>query len=411
MHKIIYTPTSKQHIEVELPYSKSIANRMLILAALANKTQAIQHFGLPDDVEILEEALANPKPSINVGIAGTCMRFLTAYFAVQPNIEVVLTGAPRMKERPIAPLVNALRMAGATIEYLEHEGYPPIKIQGANLQGGDVEIDASVSSQFISALLLVGPKFSNGLHLKLQGELVSAPYLQMTIDLLSANRIHIERKENSIYIAPNQQLVFNPISVERDWSAAAYWYSTLLLHPELNSVFLTGLAESAMQGDAQIATIFKTFGIETKFEATGTRITKTNAALPPVFEYNFIPMPDQAQTFAVLLSALRIPCKLTGLQTLLVKETNRIEALANELESCGHEVQYTGQSLQVIPNKLPQEIRINTYNDHRMAMAFAPICFQTKAVRMNNAWVVNKSYPQFWQELKKAGVEVLELDP
>lgn len=407
----MYTPTSKKHIEVELPYSKSIANRMLIIAALANQTKSIQHYGLPDDVEILQEALLNPKPTINVGMAGTCMRFLTAYFAVQPNTELVLTGAPRMKERPIAPLVDALRMAGASIEYLELEGYPPIKIKGADLQGGEVEIDATVSSQFISALLLVGPKLRLGLQLKLIGELVSAPYLQMTIDLLSANGIHVERTNNLITIAPNQTFKFNAIAVERDWSAAAYWYSTLLMHSELESITMIGLVDSAMQGDAQIAGIFNRFGIETTFASNGVTIKKVSANDLPVFEHDFISMPDQAQTFAALLPALKTPCKLSGLQTLLVKETNRIKALANELTACGHEVQFTNSTIQVIPNSLNKNISIKTYNDHRMAMAFAPLCFKTNSVLMDNAWVVNKSYPRFWHEMKKAGVEVLELDP
>jgi 3-phosphoshikimate 1-carboxyvinyltransferase len=392
--------------DIRLPASKSISNRVLIINALCKNAGVIENISDADDTRVMLRALTTNRSIINVKAAGTSMRFLTAYFASQPG-ERVITGTTRMKNRPIALLVNALRQIGASIEYLEKEGYPPLKIKGKVLKGGQITLDGSVSSQFISALMMIAPATQNGLVIKLEGQIISKPYIQMTQHLMEVFGVEISWTDHTISIPPQP---YHPVSfrVENDWSAASYWYEILSLAEEGSEITLKGLYKKSFQGDAKIAQLFEVLGVSTKFTEEGSVLQKTKRLVSP-FIYNFQHEPDLAQTFVVTCALKNVPFQFSGLQSLKIKETDRILALQNEMKKLGytleitedHEISWTG--VHVHPEKI---LPICTYEDHRMAMSFAPASFICGKIAIQNPEVVNKSYPSYWKDLEKAGFRI-----
>lgn len=397
---------------IQLSGSKSISNRLLILEQVLGLTTRLENISTSEDTQHLQQALHQitnkTATTIDIGHAGTDMRFLTAYLSITEG-EWTLTGSDRMKQRPIGELVNALRLLGAEISYLEKENFPPLKINGKKLKGGKIEIDGSISSQFISALLLIAPKFENGLELTLKNDIVSWPYILMTLDLLSEFGIKVSTVLNTIKIAPS--LIFNHksliYSVESDWSAASYWYSLVALNKN-TSITLKGLKKSSSQGDSVLPEIYKELGVSSEFKDDRIILTK-NSILTKSFTYDFTNCPDLAQTIAVTCFGLGIKAELTGLKTLKIKETDRILALKNELEKFGADVSVTENSIR-INDKRPRiqdtQVNINTYNDHRMAMSFAPLALVFGPLGINDPGVVAKSYPLFWEDLKSLGFSV-----
>jgi 3-phosphoshikimate 1-carboxyvinyltransferase len=391
---------------LSLPGSKSISNRLLVLNEVLNLDLKLRNISTSKDTQTLQTLLKNPSSTLDVGHAGTDMRFLTALLATKQG-EWTLTGSERMKERPIRELVNALRSIGADISYLEKEGFPPLKIKGKELNGGKIEIDGSVSSQFVSALALIAPSLSGGLQIELKNNIVSRSYIQMTLDLL---------KEFGVGVSfVNQTIVVNgtgpdPVEnseyhVESDWSCASYWFSIAAL-TNASEILLSGLHPQSLQGDSVLCEIYKSFGVSSEFREDILILT---SALNKVssFEYDFTDCPDIVQTIAVTCLGLKIPCRLTGLSTLKNKETDRLVALKNELEKFGAQVKITSDSLELVPAGLSSKpVKVKTYSDHRMAMSFAPLAFLTE-VEIENAEVVEKSYPEFWQHLSAAGIECI----
>ena len=421
--------------------SKSETNRLLLLQALFPELE-LKNTSNSDDSEVMLKALRdfsgtesnsqiiNHKSQIiDVHHAGTAMRFLTAYFAIQPNCEVVLTGSSRMKERPIHILVNALNELGAQIFYEEKEGFPPIKIKGTALVKSEVAIEANTSSQFISALLLIAPKLKNGLKLNLKGEITSLPYINMTLALLNEIGVETSFENNSITINPLKTQNSKLITIESDWSSASYFYSIVALSEIGTEITLSSYKKNSLQGDSVLSEIYKDFGVETVFNDDETiTISKDNIndnskfniniknqfQQPPSFGgvgggfYNLNNSPDIAQTIAVTCFGLGIGCHLTGLHTLKIKETDRLEALKTELTKLGATISVTDNTLTLSPSSPPSEglgEAIKTYQDHRMAMAFAPLALKTSLI-IEDAEVVSKSYPDFWEDLKGVGFEI-----
>lgn len=382
---------------VTITGSKSESNRLLILQQFFPQLQ-IENLSNADDTLLLQNALNSKESVINIGHAGTAMRFLTAYFATVKGKEVVLTGSARMQQRPIKILVDALKTIGAEIEYLNKEGYPPLKIKGKNLTKNQIKINANVSSQYISALLLIAPSFKNGLSLTLLGNQTSIPYILMTLSLLNQLNIKTTWNKNVITIFPNKELENKHITVESDWSAASYYYSLLAMN--LNSTLkLSFFKENSLQGDKALAEIYTHFGIKTAFNEKSIHLGKIEGFQQKNhLQFNLINTPDIAQTIAVTCLGLGISCKLTGLHTLKIKETDRLEALKTELQKFGAKVKITEDSLHLEPAKqlkIGTENSIKTYNDHRMAMAFAPLSLKC-TFKIEHAEVVSKSYPAFW---------------
>ena len=386
--------------------SKSETNRLLLLKALYPNI-VIENASNSDDSEVMNSALTSNNQTIDVHHAGTAMRFLTAYFASQESKTVLLTGSSRMKERPIKILVDALKKLGAEIEYLENDGFPPIKITGQELTATRVSLPANVSSQYISALLLIAPSLQNGLELELIGEITSASYINMTLKLLQEIGVKTSFVGNLIIVKPKSQ---DPkpktIIVESDWSSASYCYSIIALSKEGTKIELSSFNENSLQGDAVLATIYEQMGVETHFEDGKIKLIKNAKPINQNLKLDLNCAPDIAQTIAVTAFGLGISCELTGLQTLKIKETDRLEALQNELSKLGASISITNDSLQIEPtNSINSNQNIATYNDHRMAMAFAPLALKTN-INIENAEVVSKSYPNFWSDLKKVGFEI-----
>ena len=383
--------------EVQLPLSKSISNRLLIIHALMGEIPERNKFSSATDTTILFDALNQNENEINVGAAGTAMRFLTAYYAIQQG-EKKISGDGRMKERPIEDLVKVLREMGAAIEYAEKEGFPPLIIKGQNLVGRQFQIAADVSSQFISALLLIAPYLKNGLQLTLKNEIISRTYIEMTIALMQKFGAAIVWEENVISVGSGKYQKAD-FMVEADWSAASYFYSIVALSKE-SKIFLKGLHEESIQGDAIVAALFSELGVETIFKVGGAEIFKVEKELPKELSIDFTDFPDLTMTFAVLLPALGIKAELKGLKTLRIKESDRIRALKTELEKIGQEVRIEGDQLRIHPGRINGEvINIDTYHDHRMAMAFAPLAVFHKNIKIQSPEVVKKSFPDFWEAL------------
>lgn len=405
-----------QKSKIKISGSKSETNRLLLLQALYPNI-TLENASNSDDSDVMDKALNSPftihnSPLINVHHAGTAIRFLTAFFAVQENVEVVLTGSNRMKERPIKILVDALRELGAVIEYQENEGFPPIKIIGKKITKNKVSLAANVSSQFISALLLIAPKLENGLELKLVGEITSLPYIKMTLALLNEIGVETSFLENKITI--KHLFSIPPLGVrgliESDWSSASYFYSIIALSEIGTEITLSTFKKNSLQGDAVLVEIYKHFGVKTIFnENLSITLIKNEIHKVQALSLDLKNCPDLAQTIVVTCFGLKIGCDLTGLHTLKIKETDRLEALKYELTKLCASIVITNESLTLVAsNEIYKNVSIATYQDHRMAMAFAPLALKTPII-IENAEVVSKSYPDFWKDLKKIGVEISEI--
>lgn len=402
---------------IKITGSKSETNRLLLLQALyPNLT--LENTSNSDDSEVMLKALQNSQlltPNsqlIDVHHAGTAMRFLTAYFSIQEGKEMILTGSSRMKERPIKILVEALNQLGAEITYEENEGFPPIKIKGKKLTQSKVSLPANVSSQYISALLLVAPKLENGLELTLEGEITSVPYIKMTLALLNEIGVKTSFENNLITVKSSEvEIVSKSITVESDWSSASYWYSIVALSEIGFQVTLSSYKENSLQGDSALVDIYQDFGVETIFNNDNSiTISKTKKCQLSIVNYQLNNCPDIAQTIAVTSFGLGIACDLTGLHTLKIKETDRLEALKIELTKLGAEISVTNDSLHLKSSSgIKQNISISTYQDHRMAMAFAPLALKVP-ITINQAEVVSKSYPDFWKDLELVGIENSEIN-
>lgn len=391
--------------DLKITGSKSESNRMLILKALYPNI-ILENLSNSDDTTVLKNALEKAEGTIDIHHAGTAMRFLTAYFASREGCDVILTGSKRMKERPIKLLVTALQKLGAHIEYTENEGFPPLRIKGKKLRENRVTVEANISSQYISALMLVAPSLPDGLEIDLKGIVTSTPYILMTLELLQNLGIEGSFENNRILIGPTTQVTTKTIRIESDWSSASYFYSLAGISNNAD-IKLSNYRESSLQGDSCIVRIYKKFGVETTFEGDTVYIKKHSSLKPKRIVENLQNAPDIAQTIAVSCLALGVECELSGLHTLKIKETDRLLALKNEMEKFGARVNITNDSLHLFPAKdLKKDILVETYNDHRMAMAFAPLALKVP-LQIEDAGVVSKSFPDFWEDLEKLGFTTL----
>ena len=393
------------NFSIELTGSKSETNRLLLLAALYPNLTLLNDSNA-HDVSVMKKALQLSSGTVDIHHAGTAMRFLTAYFSVTENAEVLLTGSNRMKQRPIALLVDALRALGATIEYRGEEGYPPLHIKGAVLPRSSVSIAANVSSQYLSALCLVGAKLPEGVKIELVGSITSLPYLNMTLQLLERIGISAKLDERRIRIAPKSDIEPISLAVESDWSAASYYYSIVALSKLGTKATLSTLREDSLQGDRVLSTIYTDFGVSTRFDDGKVILEKVSGPMSQTLSYDLKDAPDIAQTIAVTAAGLHVDCFLTGLHTLPIKETDRLAAMKCELEKVGASVNIDAESLRVFGQKAKlQSASIATYNDHRMAMAFAPLAILIP-LTIEESFVVEKSYPDFWKDLSSIGYQV-----
>jgi 3-phosphoshikimate 1-carboxyvinyltransferase len=410
MKYLINRPQGSLHANVTLPSSKSISNRLLVIRKMCNTSFTIDNLSDSDDTKVLIEAINNKKEVIDIGHAGTAMRFLTSYLAFTLG-KRILTGSERMKNRPVRELVDALRRLGANIGYLEKEGYPPLSINGVKPTSNTVEIDGSISSQFISALLLMNPVFENGLHIQLKNNVISSSYITLTLKLMKEFGISSSWEGNIIKV---DKSTYQPkaYTIEPDWSSASYWYEIQSL-AACCDVFIRDLTRDSIQGDAAIAEIYANLGISTSFSPGGALVWKSSKATDKL-PFNFINNPDMVQTLAVTCCFMNIPFIFSGCQSLRIKETDRIEALKIELAKFGFHLSYTADGiLEWNGNREPYSEKvqtISTYKDHRMAMAFAPVCLQTGAVIIDDPQVVSKSYPGYWKDLENAGFIVSEIE-
>lgn len=387
--------------------SKSESNRLLLLQALHPQIE-IKNLSNSDDSELMQKALESHLEVIDIHHAGTAMRFLTAYFAIQEDKEITLTGSSRMKERPIKILVDTLNSLGADITYLENEGFPPLRIKGRKLNNSKISIQANVSSQYITALLLIGSKLENGIELALKGEITSIPYIKMTLALLNEIGVKTSFEENIIRVLPtanNRQPTI--LTVESDWSSASYYYSIVALAQVGTQITLSSYKENSLQGDSVLAQIYNGFGVETTFNNNTITLQKVSHPYGPL-SFNLINSPDIAQTIAVTAFGLGKQCDLEGLHTLKIKETDRLLALKTEIEKLGGQVKVTNGSLHLRAYFGAFKLAaIDTYNDHRMAMAFAPLALKIP-IEIKDTEVVSKSYPDFWSDLKAIGFQISE---
>ncbi len=408
MNLLLQTSQSDLQAQIAVTGSKSETNRLLLLQALfPNITLA--NTSNSDDSEVMQKALNGNDVLVDIHHAGTAMRFLTAYFAVNEGHEVVLTGSTRMKERPIKVLVEALQQLGAQISYENEEGYPPIRIKGQKITAHKVNIPANVSSQYISALLLIAPKLQNGIELTLVGEITSIPYIKMTLALLNEIGVETSFEGNVIVVKP---LTSNPkpqtLTVESDWSSASYFFSLAALSNEA-SISISSYKETSLQGDSALVQLYGEMGVESKFENDQLTLTKKLNFSPKDVTFDLNNTPDIAQTIVVTCLGLGIGCHLTGLHTLKIKETDRLEALRIELTKLGANISVTNDSLTLVATKhINSNVKIATYNDHRMAMAFAPLALKVPII-IENAEVVSKSYPDFWEDLKSLGFQISKI--
>ncbi|HPR30927.1 MAG TPA: 3-phosphoshikimate 1-carboxyvinyltransferase [Prolixibacteraceae bacterium] len=394
---------------IALPASKSISNRALIINALAYSPYPIRNLSDSDDTRVMEKILqSSDTPYFDVGHAGTAMRFLTAFLSKIVG-EWHLTGSERMQQRPIKILVDALNHLGAKIEYTNKEGFPPLRILGSNLKGGKLELDGSVSSQYITALLLIAPTLEGGLELSLRNRITSASYIDLTLRLMARFGIDY-RWAGSLITIKEQAYKPVPFSVEADWSGASYGYELAALSQDAD-LLLEGLELDSLQGDCVQAEWFKAFGIVSTQEKNGVRLTRKEVRLPDKYVRNFIENPDIAQTFAVLCVCKGVPFHFTGLETLKIKETDRISALINELAKMGANLYEPEPGELAWDGQLDETLffdpkPIDTYHDHRMALSFAPAALVNGQIRINDPMVVTKSYPGFWDDLKSLGMNV-----
>lgn len=390
--------------DLEITGSKSESNRMLILQAQFPNIN-LENLSNSDDTKVLQKALGTQKGTVDIHHAGTAMRFLTAYYAALPGSDVILTGSGRMKERPVKLLVDALRSLGANIVYLENEGFPPLKITGKKFIENTVVVKANISSQYISALMLIAPSLPDGLEIILEGHITSVPYINMTLDLLTSLGIKGTFHDNVIRIEPTSTIETVTIGIESDWSSASYFYSLAAIC-ETAVIKLSNYRSNSLQGDSCLAEIYKHFGVLSRFEGNNLILEKNPCKKPRRIHENLQNSPDIAQTIAVTCLALGVDCELDGLHTLKIKETDRLVALKTEMEKFGAKVEITEDNLKLkAPAILNKNVMVSTYNDHRMAMAFAPLALKTP-LEIEDAEVVSKSYPEFWEHLEKVGFKV-----
>jgi 3-phosphoshikimate 1-carboxyvinyltransferase len=414
----ITAPSRLQHT-AQLPASKSISNRALIIHALSGGLILPENLSDCDDTEVIVSALKDNPYEINIKAAGTAMRFMTAYLAVKNGEEHVLTGTERMKHRPIGVLVDALRFLGADIRYVGEEGFPPLLIRGKKLRGGVLEVPGNISSQYISALLMIGPVLKKGLTLRLTGDVISRPYIDLTLWTMREFGADAEWSDfETIEVRP-QPYHERAYYIENDWSAASYWYEMVALSKDKDAcVQLKGLMDGSKQGDSSVRYIFSLLGVKSHFETTqqgvptAVTLQKSGRCLPRL-EYDFVNAPDLAQTFVVTCALLDVPFHFRGLSTLKIKETDRIEALKKEMRKLGYVIQDVNDSELIWDGTRCEpalEDGIDTYEDHRMALAFTPAALRIASLPINNPWVVTKSYPHFWEDLRKAQFDVERLE-
>ncbi len=409
-------PSNLLNASIKITGSKSESNRLLLLQALYPEI-IIKNISNSDDAGVMQKGRSISTGEVDIHHAGTAMRFLTAYFAAQEGKEVLLTGSSRMQERPIKVLVEALQDLGAQITYHGKHGYPPLHITGKKLSKHRVRLPANVSSQYISALLLIAPSLENGLELELVGQITSVPYIKMTLELLKQLGIDTSFQGNIIKVLPKEKIAPVTLVVESDWSSVSYFYSILALAEVGSKIVVSSYKKESLQGDSVLAAIYTQFGVVTHFEGHQLVLEKTNVSERPEFpndrnaylEFHLANAPDIAQTIAVTCFGLGLGCHLTGLHTLKIKETDRLEALKTELTKLGAVIKVTDEDLTLEPmTTINKGIQIETYNDHRMAMAFAPLALKTTLI-INDAGVVSKSYPDFWEDLGTLNIQMTEV--
>ena len=394
--------------KITISGSKSESNRLLILQKLFPEI-LIQNLSDSDDSVHMQHALSTEDERVDIGHAGTAMRFLTSYFAVNDGRDTVLTGSQRMQNRPIEILVNALNNLGASIDYLEKVGYPPIRIKGTKITKDKVQINGNVSSQYISSLLLIASKLENGLEIELIGKITSVPYIKMTLSLLTQLGIENKFEGNFIKVFPKTEIQKQTIVVESDWSSASYFYSIVALSKIGSEITLSAYKKESLQGDSCLAEIYQHFGVETVFDEHSIILKKIKVSNKEILEIDLKNAPDIAQTIAVTCFAEKIACNLSGLHTLKIKETDRLEALHDELSKLGALISVTDKSLHLEKSsEIKKNIAIKTYSDHRMAMAFAPLALLVP-IKILNAEVVTKSYQKFWEDMQQIGIVINEL--
>lgn len=397
--------------EIDLPASKSISNRVLLLNALCATPGRLSNLAQCDDTDAVLSALAQPDASeVNIGAAGTAMRFLTAYFATREGREVVIDGTERMRQRPIGVLVDALRQLGADIEYVEAEGYPPLKITGKRLHGGALTVSGSVSSQYITAILLIAPVIG-GITLTIEGEIMSRPYIDMTLALMARYGVKAEWRENVIHVPAGEYTALE-FTVEADWSAASYWWAMQAIVPQ-SRITLKGLELQSLQGDSRIAELMSQMGVTGNWCGRYLDLRSNGGVGCCCSTFaDLSGTPDIAQTLVVMLCLMGRPFRITGLRTLRIKETDRLEALRTELRKLGYVVKVEGDdaiSWHFETTAAEASPHICTYHDHRMAMAFAPAAIRFPGLIIDDAQVVSKSYPLFWEHLRQAGFKIEEV--
>lgn len=405
--KYIITPPKSVQTTIQLPASKSISNRALILNALSLSTAPIKNLSDCEDTQVIIDAFNSNTNQFDIKAAGTAMRFLTAFLAGMDG-NWIIGGSKRMHERPIHPLVETLIALGADIEYIEKDGYPPLNIKGKKLKGGEVYLSGNISSQFISALLMVGPIMENGLIMHIENEIVSKPYIQLTIGLMAKYGVKVNWEGNTISV---KQQKYKPveITVESDWSAASYWYEIASLIPG-SEITLKGLTKESLQGDSNVVNLFTNMGVTTEFESDGIIIRSIKKRTKKFF-HNFVNEPDLVQTFAAACCFKNTHFLFSGIQSLKIKETDRVQAMINEFKKLGYVLkeneigmlEWDGERCEPVVNP-----SIDTYDDHRMAMSFTPGAIALGSININDPHVVSKSYPQFWNDLKHAGFKIEE---
>lgn len=383
--------------EIRITGSKSESNRLLILQQLYPNLK-IENLSNSDDSNLMLKALASTEDEINIGHAGTTMRFLTSLLAIKEGSDVVLTGSGRMKERPIGILVDALRTLGADITYVENEGFAPLRIKGTKLKGGAVRINGNVSSQYISSLLLIAPSLEEGITLEFEGAITSIPYIQMTLGLLNELGVTTSFDGEVIRVAPKDSIADAVVTVESDWSSASYYYSLVAMSAN-GKISLSAYKEKSLQGDAVLQKLYREFGVKSSFSNNTLTLEKeAGFTHPSLVEFDLIKAPDIAQTIAVTCFGMGIACNLKGLHTLKIKETDRLVALEQELTKLGADITVTNESLHLkAGSTIHKDVTIATYQDHRMAMAFAPLLLKTSII-IDEHDVVSKSYPTFWDD-------------
>jgi 3-phosphoshikimate 1-carboxyvinyltransferase len=409
MDILLNVSNSKKNIEeITISGSKSESNRLLILQQLFPEI-SIENLSDSDDSIHLQHALSTKASLIDIGHAGTAMRFLVGYFASKENSEVVLTGSERMQQRPIGILVEALKNLGADISYEAKEGYPPVRIKGKAITKDNVQINGNVSSQYISSLILMGTHLEKGLTIELIGKITSIPYIEMTLSLLNQLGIETHFEGNTIKVLPAKQLQKQTVVVESDWSSASYFYSVAAFSEVGSAIQLSAYKKESLQGDSCLAEIYTHFGVETIFDQNTVILKKVREPNMGLLTLDLKNAPDIAQTIAVTCFGLGVACYLIGLHTLKIKETDRLEALEAELKKLGAVIAITNESLSLsISEVMNTNVAVKTYNDHRMAMAFAPLAFKVP-IAILNAEVVSKSYQKFWTDMQQIGIQIKEL--